>query len=199
MSENKGSTRGKPKIMPLEGGGAVRAICEDRIEEAFQAAFGKCASSELKAEIAHRLRIRIVDVDNPPASATKRQVEAVANSAKRLQKNLDAMPGSRELLEEIAWINPSIRMDTNNFFRFLTHLQSTSHFTDRKSPATVYRSTIKAIAIACANDGARISKTESGAFLRFLICLEDTWPGLIFPNGTTPQARRDYLRASLAV
>ncbi len=183
----------------MQAGGAVREICEGKIADAYETAFREAASSELVADISHCLRFRIVVVDNQPANATKRQIEAVANAADRLLKNLERMPGSRELLDEIAWFNPSCPMDTGEFFRFLVHLQSSDQFTEHKSPATAYRSTIKAIAIACEKSGVRISKTEDGAFLRFLNCLEENWPGLIFPRRATPQARRDYLRESLNV
>lgn len=197
MSENKGTTRGKPKFMPSRGGGAVREIPERQVALTFETAFDVKASDELASDVAHHLRFRIVDVDNPPDGATKRQTEAVANAAKRLLKNLKDMPGSHELLQQIAWRNSNRPMDTRDLFRWLVFLQSPECFGETRSPATAYRGTIRTIAEACIKDGVTVSKTEGGRFLRFLEGIEAQWPGLIFPKGTIPQGRRDYLRQSL--
>jgi hypothetical protein len=183
--------------MPVQNGGAVREIEKDRISQAYKGAFNLTASEDLISDVAHHLRIRIVDVDNPPDGATKRQADAVANAAKRLLDNLQKMPGSQSLLSEIAWHNPNRPMDTNDLYRWLQFLQHPSSFGEVKSPATAYRSTIRAVALACAKDGAVVSKTEGGAFLKFLEGLEAAWPSLIFPTGTIPQGRHSYVRESL--
>jgi hypothetical protein len=192
------STRGKTRWVAKSSGGAVRGISSKNLSNVFFEVFGiRPTGSDFESELEQLLRFREVLVSNPCATVTVKDIQKLAKKARELQECLRAFPALTAIGEEIMFFDPSKPRPENDFWFWLTALQSPEHFLRKGSDATTFRGAIRAVSRLVEREGQLVSTTAGGKFGRFLEGVDQLYPGLIFPKNTVKTGRRDYIRESL--